>query len=80
MSAFLNAAKALKKQNQASNNNDGEQAPVNFNLEEIFNAETERFHKLKDVLKYILDNLDSTKTEINRVDIKMQSKFMEISK
>jgi DNA polymerase III sliding clamp (beta) subunit (PCNA family) len=86
MAAFLAAAKALKNKNNNEGVSSSHVMSVSsgttnpFNLEEIFKADTERFGKLKEVLQYIFDNLNYTKSEIHRVDIKMQSKFMDISK
>lgn len=51
-----------------------------FNLDEIFQSDVERFGNLKDVLKFIFDNLEKVNLKINEVDTKMVSKFMEISK
>jgi hypothetical protein len=51
-----------------------------FNLDEIFQSDLERFGNLKDVLKFIFDNLEKVNLKVNEVDTKMVSKFMEISK
>lgn len=51
-----------------------------FDLEEIFKSDVERFSNLKDVLKFIFENLEKVHLQINAVDTKMVSKFMEISK
>jgi|TARA_B110001450_G_C17626665_1_gene483465 hypothetical protein len=51
-----------------------------FNLDEIFQSDVERFSNLKDVLKFIFENLEKVNLQINTVDTKMVSKFMEISK
>lgn len=50
-----------------------------FNLDEIFLADVERFGNLKDVLKFIFENLNKCQTQIKEVDTKMVSKFMQIS-
>lgn len=76
------AAKALKKGGTGSSG----ATPVNnaklkcpFDLDEIFKSDTERFGQLQDVIKFIIDNLGVSMNKIENVDIKMQSKFMEIS-
>jgi len=51
-----------------------------FNLDEIFQSDVERFGNLKDVLKFIFENLEKVNVQVNTVDTKMVSKFMEISK
>ena len=50
-----------------------------FNLDEIFQADVERFGSLKDVLKFIFDQLNKCSNQINDVDTRMVSKFMQIS-
>ena len=83
MSAFLQAAKALKNQNKDSSletvTTRGLELP--FNIDEIFaNQEnSEHNNKLKEVFKFILENLEKENSKVTEVDIKMQSKFMEIS-
>ena len=47
-----------------------------YNLDEIFNADVERFGSLKDVLKFIIDNLNKVNFQVNEVDTKMTQKFM----
>ena len=85
MSAFLAAAKALKNKNKEGGSSiDTPQTPKNkmdipFNLDEIFQSDTDRFAHLRDVLKFIIDHLEKTTTRVTEIDIKMQSKFMEIS-
>ena len=79
MSALLAAVKNLKKGKGDAEQPAGPQAK-DFNLDEIFMAETDRFHKLKEVIKFIFDSLELNKSEVNKVDIKLQQKFMEISK
>lgn len=51
-----------------------------FNLDEIFQADVDRFSTLKDVIKFIFDHLDKTNMRIGEVDTKMVSKFMQIEK
>ena len=88
MAAFLAAAKALKKQNEGEGSatslhgtimstTSNIQCP--FNLDEIFQADIDRFGQLKDVLKFIFEHLEKTKIKMNEMDMKMVSKFMEIS-
>jgi len=87
MAAFLAAAKALKKQNATEENSSIHQTIVSngsnvhcpFNLDEIFQADIDRFGHLKDVLKFIFEHLERHNSKINEVDMKMVSKFMEIS-
>lgn len=50
-----------------------------FNLDEIFNADVERFGSLKDVLKFIIENLNGLRIKVNEVDTKMVQKFMQIA-
>lgn len=86
MADFLAAARALKKQNANTTTTSTVTKTASssvenpFNLEEIFKADIDRFGKLKEVLQYIFEQLNSNKSEVHRVDVKMQSKFMEISK
>jgi hypothetical protein len=47
-----------------------------FNLDEIFQADVERFGSLKDVLKFIIENLNKNYTKTHDLDTKMVSKFM----
>ena len=87
MAAFLAAAKALKKQNEGEGSsmhqtimsNNSSQIHCPFNLDEIFQADIDRFGHLKDVLKFIFEHLEKTTVRINEIDMKMVSKFMEIS-
>ena len=76
------AAKALKKGGATSTGatpSNSAKLKCPFDLDEIFKSDTERFGQLQDVIKYILDNLGTTLTKIDSVDMKMASKFMEIS-
>jgi len=50
-----------------------------FNLDEIFQADVDRFGSLKDVLKFIFDNLNKCHNQINEVDTKVMVKLMQIS-
>lgn len=50
-----------------------------FNLDEIFQSDVERFGSLKDVLKFIIENLNKVNIKINEVDTKMVQKFMQIA-
>lgn len=47
-----------------------------FDLNQIFQADLDRFSKLKDVLKFIFDNLDKLSLKTSDVETKMVSKFM----
>ena len=47
-----------------------------YNLDEIFQADIDRFGNLKDVLKFIIDNLEKNHSSIREVETKMVSKFM----
>lgn len=49
-------------------------------MDEIFQADVERFGSLKDVIKFIIENLEKTNTKISEVDVKMAQKFMDIAK
>lgn len=51
-----------------------------FNLDEIFQADVERFGKLKDVLTFIFEHLEKTNSRIIDLDTKLVSKFMTIDK
>jgi hypothetical protein len=51
-----------------------------FNIDEIFQADVDRFGQLKDVIKYILDRLEQSSTYITAVDTKMTTKLMLIEK
>jgi len=42
-----------------------------FNLDEIFQSDVERFGTLKEVLKFIIDNLEKTNVKISDVDMRM---------
>lgn len=48
-------------------------------MDEIFQADVDRFGSLKDVLKFIFEQLNKQSTKINDVDTKMVAKFMQIS-
>ena len=50
-----------------------------FNLDEIFQSDVERFGTLKDVIKFIIENLEKSFAKIHDVDTKMVSKFMQIA-
>lgn len=83
MAAFIAAAKALKK---GATSREGPTESViettikcPFDLDEIFKSDTERFSQLQDVIKYIFEQLNVSITKIDQVDMKMASKFMEIS-
>ena len=78
MAAFLAAAKALKKQTEPNESNSvpREDSDHPFNLEEIFDNEANE--KMKSIMKYVFDNLDKCSSKVDQVDLKMQSKFMEI--
>ena len=47
-------------------------------MDEIFTAETDRFHQLRDVLKFIFESLDKTNESTAELERKMVSKFMQI--
>ena len=84
MAAFIAAAKALKKGSTLKEIKDPEEPGLKglkcpFDLEEIFKSDNERFGQLQDVLKWICENLNSNSSRIETVDMKMASKFMEIS-
>ena len=51
-----------------------------FNIDEIFQADVDRFGQLKDVIKYILDRLEQSSNYINAVETKMTTKLMQIEK
>ena len=51
-----------------------------FNLDEIFQADVDRFGSLKDVLKFIIENLNKNYNKTHDLDTKMVSKFMQIEK
>ena len=95
MSAFLNATKGIVKkqskieeksitnetatiQSRPSNNNVQHDFP--FNIDEIFQADVERFGQLKDVIKYILDKLENSSKQIHMVETKMTTKLMQVDK
>ena len=42
-----------------------------FNLDEIFQADVDRFGSLKDVIKFIIENLEKSNTKISEVEVKM---------
>jgi hypothetical protein len=50
-----------------------------FNLDEIFQSDVERFGTLKDVLIFIIDNLNKVNSKVTEVDTKMVTKFMQIA-
>jgi hypothetical protein len=88
MAAFLAAAKRAK--NNVAN---GEGSSISntiqsvtstkidcpFNLDDIFAADVERFTQLKDVIKFIFANLEKHTIKTQELEMKMVSKFMEIS-
>jgi hypothetical protein len=47
-----------------------------YNLDEIFQADVDRFGSLKEVLKFIIESLNKINGKITEVDTKMASKFM----
>jgi len=51
-----------------------------FNIEDIFQADTERFGQLKDVIKYILDQLEKSNKQIHTVETQMRTKLMQVDK
>lgn len=51
-----------------------------FNIDDIFQADTERFGQLKDVIKYILDQLEKSNKQIHTVETKMTTKLMQVDK
>jgi hypothetical protein len=82
MSAFIAAAKALKKGQTSKEFNSETVTEVikcPFDLDEIFKSDTERFGQLQEVIKFIFEQLNSNSARIESVDMKMASKFMEIS-
>ena len=81
MSAFLQAAKAMKNKDRPSSSETTSTTRIEmpFNLDEIFQSDMDRFAKLKDVLKFFLTQMEKTNSRVTEIDIKMQSKFMEIS-
>jgi len=81
MAAFLAAAKALKNKNAEGEtiNSGGSEGECPFNLDDIFQADTARFSQLKDVLKFIMDGLERNKNKVGEVEMKMVTKFMQIS-
>jgi len=82
MAAFIAAAKALKKGNtirEVTVVEESSSIKCPYDLEEIFKSDTERFGQLQDVLKWIIESLNSNSARIETVDMKMVSKFMEIS-
>lgn len=82
MAAFIAAAKALKKGGTSVSKDDGKddyKKDCPFDLDEIFKADTDRFGQLQDVIKYLFDHLRKANLKIEQVDMKMVSKFMEIS-
>ena len=90
MAAFLAATKALKAKKDGSNddglsvhqtmtiqsNTSTNRIDCPFNLDEIFQADVDRFGTLKDVIKFIIDNLEKSFSKIHDVEMKMTSKFM----
>ena len=40
-----------------------------YNLDEIFQADVDRFGSLKDVLKFIIDNLNSVSSKVSENEI-----------
>lgn len=78
MSKFMKAMNATKSafMDSSSQHNTIQSNPLStpkipFNLDEIFQADVDRFSKLKDVLKYILDNLEGSKIKMNEMETKM---------
>ena len=62
------------------NSNPATTPKIPFNLDEIFKADVDRFAKLREVLKWILENQESQKSKMFEVETKMVSKYMEIDK
>jgi hypothetical protein len=93
MSAIFMATKQMKKakfeeqtitnetatiRSRPSNMNVNVEMP--FNIDEIFQADVDRFGQLKEVIKYILDRLEQQSSYINSVETKMTTKLMQIEK
>lgn len=55
-----------------------EQLP--FNIDEIFQADVDRFGQLKEVIKYILDQLEKCQKQVHYIDTKTTSKMMQVDK
>ncbi len=51
-----------------------------FNLDEIFQADLDRFQHLKDVIKFIIDNLERTTSKVQEMEMKMVQKYMQIDR
>lgn len=81
MAAFIAAAKAMKQKEATGETSSMHQTMTiqshtskiecPFNLDEIFQADIDRFGALKDVIKYIFDQLEKSSQKINTVDTKM---------
>lgn len=91
MSAFIMATKQLKKTKFEEQTITNETATIRsrpsnmnvempFNIDEIFQADVDRFGQLKEVIKYILDRLEQQSSYINDVETKMITKLMQIEK
>ena len=51
-----------------------------FNIDEIFQADVDRFGQLKEVIKYILDQLEKCQKQVHYIDTKTTSKMMQVDK
>lgn len=96
MAAFLAATKALKAKNlNGSIENEGSsihqtmtiqsatstnRLDCPFNLDEIFQADVDRFSTLRDVIKFIMEKLEKSFVKSHELETKMISKFMQIDK
>ena len=79
MAAFLAAAKAMNGKNEDSSASvqqtvttvSTSKLDCPFNLDEIFQADVERFGSLKQVIKFIIENIEKTNVKVTDLDVKM---------
>lgn len=81
MAALIAAAKAIKKGVTSREFNDSNTEIIScpFDLDEIFKADTDRFAQLREVIKFIFEQLNANSLKVDSVDMKVATKFMEIS-
>ena len=87
-SALLAATKVIKKQegsietttikSRLSNSNTHVDFP--WNIDDIFTADTDRFAQLNEVIKFIVDRLDKTSTQVTTIETKVMTKLMQVDK
>ena len=87
-SALLAATKVIKKKEESIETTTNRSRPSNsntavdfpWNIDDIFQADTDRFGQLKDVIKFIVERLDKTTSTVTTIETYVKTKMMQVDK